>query len=103
MTALVPRTAALPDRDSAPADHDSAPRYPTGKRRYNRVGGLGLVLAVAALVVSTFSAAAVVFALMAGGVSYLATRRTRRPTSAAWAGVGLSAVALVLALAVAVA
>lgn len=76
-----------------------APPYPTGRRRHNRIGVLGLVLAVLAAVVAAFSVSAIGLGVVAGALSLLGTRRPHRPTSASWVGLGFSVAAVVIAVA----
>ncbi len=79
----------------------SLPPYPTGPRFFNRVGSLGLVVSVLALLAAAVSVSAVVMAIGAAALSAWGTRRPGRPTFAAWVGVVVSAAAFVVSIAVA--
>lgn len=86
---------------SAPATGDlvdGPPPYPTGPRRRNGLGGLGIGLALLALISSGALGAAVVLGVGALGASAAGLRVTRRPKSTAVVGIVLAVLAIVVAV-----
>lgn len=86
---------------STPAGDDlvqGASPYPTGPRRRNGLGGLGIGLALIALLSSATLGAAVVLGLGALAASAGGLTLTRRPRSTAVLGLVLGVVAIVAAV-----